>query len=223
MSSQNSPNLNPKDNIVSTTPKADVASELGGVDIQQELNRLEEMLLSSPHIPLTRRTIVDEELLLDQLDLIRLHLPTVLQAAQAIVEQKQAILFQASQEAEEIIHLAQDRAAQMLSETAIMQQAELEATQILQQVQQDCITLHEETMVEIDLMRQQAQQESNQMRQKAIAQSQEIQTGADEYADAVLNDLEQQLKDILRIIYNGRQQLKINVPRPGNSPSGSAK
>lgn len=223
MSSQNSPNLNPKDNIVSTTPKADVASELGGVDIQQELNRLEEMLLSSPHIPLTRRTIVDEELLLDQLDLIRLHLPPVLQAALAIVEQKQAILFQASQEAEEIIHLAQDRAAQMLSETAIMQQAELEATQILQQVQQDCITLHEETMVEIDLMRQQAQQESNQMRQKAIAQSQEIQTGADEYADAVLNDLEQQLKDILRIIYNGRQQLKTNVPRPGNSSSGSAK
>ncbi len=212
MSSQNSPNLEPKDNIVSTSPRADVASELGGVDIQQELNRLEEMLLSSPHIPLTRRTIVDEELLLDQLDLIRLHLPTVLQTALTIVEQKQAILFQASQEAEEIIHLAQDRAAQMLSETAIMQQAELEATQILQQVQQDCITLHEETMVEIDLMRQQAQQETNQMRQKAIAQSQEIQKGADEYADAVLNDLEQQLKDILRIIYNGRQQLKTNVP-----------
>lgn len=226
MSSQNSPNLNPKDNkdnIFSTTPGADVASELGGVDIQQELNRLEEMVLSSPHIPLTRRTIVDEELLLEQLDLIRLHLPPVLQTAQAIVEQKQAILFQASQQAEEIVHLAQDRAAQMLSETAIVQQAELEATQILQQVQQHCITLHEETMVEIDLMRQQAQQETNQMRQNAIAQSQEIQTGADEYADSVLNDLEQQLKDILRIIYNGRQQLKTNVPHPGNSSSGSVK
>lgn len=191
---------------------ADVATQIGKVDIQQELNRLEDMVLSSPHIPLTRRTIVDEEQLLDQIDLIQLHLPEVLQAAQAIVKQKQAILYQASQEAEEIIQLAQAQAAQMVSQTAIIQQAELEATQFLQQVQQECITAQEENMVEIDLMRQQAQQEIEQMRRNAIAQSQEIQNGADEYADAVLNNLEQQLKDILRIIYNGRQQLKTDVP-----------
>lgn len=191
---------------------ADVATQLGKVDIQQELNRLEDMVLSSPHIPLTRRTIVDEEQLLDQVDLIRSHLPAVLQAAQAIVKQKQAILFQATQEAEEIIQLAQAHAAQMVNQTAIIQQAELEAHQFLQQVQQECITAQEENMVEIDLMRQQAQQEIEQMQLQAIAQSQEIQNGADEYADAVLNNLEQQLKDILRIIDNGRQQLKTDVP-----------
>ena len=190
---------------------ADVATQLGKVDIQQELNRLEDMVLSSPHIPLTRRTIVDEEQLLDQVDLIRSHLPAVLQAAQAIVKQKQAILFQATQEAEEIIQLAQAHAAQMVSQTAIIQQAELEAKQLLQLLQQECITAQEENMVEIDLMRQQAQQEIEQMQLQAIAQSQEIQNGADQYADAVLNNLEQQLKDILRIIYNGRQQLKTDV------------
>ena len=190
----------------------DVATQLGKVDIQQELNRLEDMVLSSPHIPLTRRTIVNEEQLLDQVDLIRSHLPAVLQAAQAIVKQKQAILFQATQEAEEIIQLAQAHAAQMVSQTAIIQQAELEAKQLLQLLQQECITAQEENMVEIDLMRQQAQQEIEQMQLQAIAQSQEIQNGADEYADAVLNNLEQQLKDILRIIYNGRQQLKTDVP-----------
>lgn len=191
---------------------ANIASELGGVDIQQELNRLEEMVLSSPHIPLTRRTIVDEEQLLDQLDFIRSHLPAVLSAAQAIVKQKQAILFQATQEAEEIIHLAQVQATQMVNQTTIIQQAELEARSLLQQVQQECITAQEENMVEIDLLRQQTQQEIERLRLDAIAEAQEIQNGADEYADAVLTNLEQQLKDMLRTIYNGRQQLKANVP-----------
>lgn len=55
------------------------------------------------------------------------------------------------------------------------------------------------------------------MRQKAIAEFEEIQQGADEYADAVLNNLEQQLKEILRIIYNGRQKLK-----PDGSPNSNS-
>ena len=73
------------------------------VDIQQELNQLEEIILSSPRIPLTRRTIVDEEQLLDRLDLVRSSLPAVLEEAQAIAAQKQAILLQAQQQAEKII------------------------------------------------------------------------------------------------------------------------
>ncbi|HCF30100.1 MAG TPA: hypothetical protein DEV81_23520 [Cyanobacteria bacterium UBA11049] len=214
MSSQNSSNLEPN-NKVSSTSLAATPRQLGGVDIEQELNRLEEMVLSSPHIPLTRRTIVDEEQLLDQLDLIRLHLPTVLQEAQAIAAQKQMILLQAQQQAEEIIQASLAQAAQMISEMTIVQQAELEAKKILQQAQQDCITAQEENEVEIDLIRQQTQQELNQMRQKAIAEAQAIQNGADAYADAVLGDIEQQLKDMLRVIHNGRQQLKPNVPAKG--------
>lgn len=217
MSSQNSSNLEPNNNKVSSTSLAATPRQLGGVDIQQELNRLEEMVLSSPHIPLTRRTIVDEEQLLDQLDLIRLHLPTVLQEAQAIAAQKQMILLQAQQQAEEIIQVSLAQAAQIISEMAIVQQAELEAKKILQQAQQDCITAQEENEVEIDLIRQQTQQELNQMRQKAIAEAGAIQNGADAYADAVLGDIEQQLKDMLRVIHNGRQQLKPNVSAKGIS------
>ena len=223
MSSQNSSNLESNNHKVSSTSLAATTRQLGGVDIQQELNRLEDMILSSPHIPLTRRTIVDEEQLLDQLDFIRLHLPTVLQEAQAIAAQKQMILLQAQQQAEEIIQASLAQATEMISEMAIVQQAELEAKKILQQAQQDCITAQEENEVEIDLIRQQTQQEINQIRQKAIAEAEAIQNGADAYADAVLGDIEQQLKDMLRVIHNGRQQLKPDVAAksmPFDSNSG---
>lgn len=222
MPSQNQSNIEPEQHKLST-PMAAFPNDIGSAGIQQELNRLEEMILSSPHIPLTRRTIVDEEHLLDQLDVVRLHLPEVLQAAQAIVEQKQAIILQAEQQAEEIIRAAQAQAAQIINETAIMRQAELAAKQLQQTVQQECIAAQEQNLIEIDQMHQQAQQELEEMRQRAIAEAEEIQQGADEYADAVLNNLEQQLKDILRIIYNGRQQLKSDVPPNRNSTSNSNK
>ena len=170
------------------------------------------MVLASPRIPLTRRTLVDEEQLLDQLDLVRLNLPPAFQEAQAIVHQKQEILLKAEQYAQELIAVAQDKVAQILNEMDIVRQAELEAQQIRQQMQQECDAVREETLDEVDKIRRQAQQEVEQMRLRAIAESEEIQQGADEYADSVLENIEQQLHDMLRIVRNGRQELQPDPP-----------
>jgi len=210
------PNINPNQNQ-HTTPVEPVPSGLGNINIQQELNRLEEIVLTSPHVPLTRRTLVDEEQLLDQLDLVRVHLPSVFQDAQAIVQQKQEIILQAEQHAERIVQAAQVRAAQILNEMDIIQLAELEAKQIRQQVQQECEAEREQHFSEIELIRSQAQQELEQMRLAAIAEAEEIQQGADEYADKVLRDIEQQLNDMLRVVRNGRQQLQQETPPNWNS------
>lgn len=197
---------------------AEASNGSRNVDIQQELNRLEEMVLASPHIPLTRRTLVDEEKLLDQLDLVRLHLPVVFQEAQDIVQQKKDILLQAEQYARELIEAAEARAAQILNDTDIVRQAELQAKLIQQQVQQDCDAAQRQSIEEINQLRRQAQQELEEMRLRAISESEEIQQGADEYADRVLQNIEQQLNDMLRIIRNGRQQLQPETPLNGNSP-----
>lgn len=207
MSRQESSNVNSDQQKHSTSTEAS-ASGPKSVDIQQELNRLEEMILASPRIPLSRKTLVDEERLLDQLDLVRLHLPTVFQEAQAIVQQKQEILLEAEQYAQDLIQAAEARAAQILNEMDIIRQAELQARQIQQQVQQECIAAQEQNIAEINQMHAQAQQELEEMRQQAIAESEDIQRGADEYADRVLQNIEQQINDILRIIHNGRQQLR---------------
>jgi len=184
------------------------SSDLGGGEIQQELDRLEEMILTSPHIPLTRRTLVDEEQLLDRIDLIRSLLPALLQQAQAIVAQKQEILLQAEQEANEIIQTAQTQAAKIIDQTTIVQQADLSARQLQQQVQQECLLAQEENLRQIERLRQEAERQIERMRQEAIVEAEDILRGADDYADAVLNSLEQQLTEALRIIYNGRRQLQ---------------
>ncbi|MCX7596695.1 MAG: DivIVA domain-containing protein, partial [Fischerella sp.] len=61
------------------------STAMRSVDIQLELNRLEEIILSSFHVPLTRHALVDEEKLLEQLDFIRLSLPSAFAEATEIL------------------------------------------------------------------------------------------------------------------------------------------
>lgn len=188
----------------------DESSTIGGgeLDIQRELNRLEEMLFDSFHIPFTKRTIVDEDIFLSQLDLVRENLPDAFEKAEKIIREREEILIQAEDYAQEIMDGAERRAAQILDEMGIVQRAEMEAARIRQEVQQECEAIHDETMVEIDLLRRQAQQELAKMREQALAEYDDIQNDADDYAEAVLVNLEQQLNDMLRVVRNGRQQLQ---------------
>ena len=178
------------------------------IDIHRELNRMEELVLDSPRIPLSNRTLIDEDHLLEQLDAIRLALPVVLQEAMGIVQQKDAIFREAEKYAQEIIASAEQRAVQILDETSLVRQAELEAAQTRQQLQQECEILRDELLAEMEQIKRQAQQEADDMRQMAIAECQDIQQGADEYADRVLSNMEQQLIDMISVVRNGRQQLQ---------------
>ena len=214
---QDSSRIEPDSNgrsLDSESPQSGVsygdAGRTPSVDIQQELNRLEEIILDSPRIPLTRRTLVDEEQLLEQLDIVRLNLPIAFQEAEIILRHKEEIVQEAELYAQDIIEIAEQRAAEILNEMGLIQQAKIEADQLRQQVQLDCEAIQQATIAEIEEIRYQAQQELEAMRARAIAECEDIQNGADDYADRVLNNIEQQLADMLRVIRNGRQQLDQN-------------
>lgn len=169
-----------------------------------------------------KRTLIDEEALLDQLDLVRINLPQAFTEAVEIVRQKEEILLQAEEYAQDIIEEAQQRAAQIVDEMGIVRQAELEAGQIRASVQQEYEQIQQSTLAEIEQMRRQAHQEIEQLRQMALAECEDIQDGADEYADAVLSNIEQQLNQMLRVIRNGRQQLDGEAPKKSSPPRKDA-
>lgn len=195
---------------------------MGPVDIQLEINKLEEMVLDSPRIPLTRRTLIDEDQLLYHLDSIRLALPTAFQEALDIVRQRDRILLDAERYADDIVKTAQHNAAQILDETGLIQQAQVESDQIRQRVQEECEAAREQAIAEIEHMRRQAQRDMEEFQKQVVAESTEIQRGADEYADRVLQDMERQMSEMIRVIRNGRQHLQIESPAQkalmGDSP-----
>lgn len=203
------PSLSPDEqNGVTQSQQSGAVPSTGGVDIQQELNKLEELILANPRIPFTGRTLVDEDQLLDQLDLIRLNLPHAFREATEIMQQREAILSEARRYAEDLVVAADQEAAARLDELAILRQAETLAQQIKGKARQECEQARTQMLAEIEQMRTQAQQEWESVRQRALDEKNIIQNDADNYADNVLSTLEQQLTHMLRTIQNGRSQLQ---------------
>lgn len=201
-------------------------------NVQREFNRMEEMILDSPRIPFTRRTLVDEDKLLGQLDFVRINLPDAFEKAVEVVEQKQQILQEAEDYAQDIVQAAQKRAAQILDETEIVRQAELEAHQMLRKAEHDCETIQRKTLAEVEQLRRQTQQELEQLRRQTqqeleqlrrqtFKECEDVQNGADRYADAALERIELEFSEMLKVIRNGRQQIQQNAVHPSRKPGTS--
>lgn len=177
-------------------------------DVLAQLDRLEEMILDHPRVPLTGKTMVNEEELIEQIDAIRFSIPEALKMARAIIDEKDRLLREAQQQAQQIIAAANQRAYQVANELGIIDRAEQEARQIRQMAIAEGEHLKQQTMAEVERLRTHTLAEIEQMRQEVIAECQEIQTGADEYADRVLHQIENQLNDMLQVIQRGRSRLK---------------
>ncbi|MEB3268525.1 MAG: ATP synthase F0 subunit B [Leptolyngbya sp.] len=205
-------------NVAAPPPVEDTVRRL---DIQQSLNVLEELILGSPRVPFSRRTLVDEDQLLEQLDRIRLNLPTAFQEAVQIVNQRNTILAEADRYARELRAAADQEAAQRLDDLGILRQAEAEAQYLKQQTQQECEALRAKARAELEEWQAAAQAYWEQMRQTTETDCTNLQEEADTYAAQVLTSIEQQLKDMLRVVHNGRQALGTGEPASSASTNGA--
>lgn len=182
------------DECVEAANKAD--NSRSDFKIEIELDRLKELILDSSRIPLTDLTIVDEDLLLEQLQYIQENLPIELATAVEIINRRQEIIADAQGYACAIVKSAEEKAYQIVQESAIVRQTELDSAKIRLQTEQECERLIQTTQSEIV-----------QLRADAISECEAIQTDADNYADRVLADLESRMQEMLTIVQNGRQQL----------------
>lgn len=167
-----------------------------GFNIEIELDALEELIINSTHVPLTEFIVIDRVVVLHQLNQIKEHLPVDLAVAIAIARRKQQIISEAENYAAALVKSAQEKVSQILHDSSILRQAELDGAKMRLKTEQECEHLKQTTLNEV-----------RELHQNAIAESQAIQQGADDYADRVLEDIEQKIQQILLIIQNGRQQL----------------
>lgn len=212
-----------RENSPTDSPEAQtmVRRRVVDFDIQQDLAQLQELIYESFHIPVSPWTIIDEGKVLDQIDLISDHVPEAIQKALAILDQEEAIMRQAEDYAQRIVQQAQQQAAKILDESDLRRQAEQQANQYRYQVQQECEAMQRQTLGELEQIRQVTTQELQQYRQQTLQECQDIQRDADNYADAVLGRLEQDLGQMLQIVNNGRQRLYEHSPAQSAAPTPS--
>jgi cell division septum initiation protein DivIVA len=182
-------------------------TEIDSSHIEAALDRLEETILNSPRVPLTGKTMVNEEEFLEQIDLIRLSIPPAIKTAQEILQYKNQIIQETQQQAQQMLAEANQRAYHIANELGIIERAEQEASEMHQIAISQCEQMRQQTIIEVERIRDLNVQEIERMRQDTIAECQSIQSGADEYADRILSQMEDQFTDILQSVKMGRQRL----------------
>ena len=96
------------------------------------LETLEDMLEKSRNVPFSGRCVVDKEEMLDIIKEIRLKLPEELKQAKWVKEERQRILVEAQNEADEIIKEAENRIISMIDEHEITRKAYEKKVEIIE-------------------------------------------------------------------------------------------
>jgi F0F1-type ATP synthase membrane subunit b/b' len=100
------------------------------VDILYLLDQLEEVLGGGSRVPLTSRTLVDEQEILDILDQIRVSIPDELKAARRLTQERDQVIADARAEAQRILQDADALAADRVNEHGLVRAAESRAGDI---------------------------------------------------------------------------------------------
>ena len=97
------------------------------------LDRLQEVVEVAPKIPLSGRSLVDEDEVLDLIAKIRNALPEEMRRAEALASERDLILEDGQRRAERIIAQAEEQAARLLRESEIIRLAQAEAERIVEE------------------------------------------------------------------------------------------
>lgn len=94
------------------------------------LGQIESLVLEGTRVPLTARVMIDAEQLLNIVELIRQSLPAELAEAERIVSERNALVADAREEAENLVAQAHEMAAKLTQESAIVLEAQERADEL---------------------------------------------------------------------------------------------
>jgi vacuolar-type H+-ATPase subunit H len=101
------------------------------MDVLQLIDRLEQLVSSGTRLPLSSRTMIDEQEFLDIIDQLRVTVPEEMKQARRFSQERERVMQQAEAEADKIIGAAQERATQMIQENDLVRRANDEAERVL--------------------------------------------------------------------------------------------
>ncbi|MGD2148913.1 MAG: ATPase [Anaerolineae bacterium] len=107
------------------------------MDILHLLDRMEEIIKDSRRVPFGDLRLVDVSRIWPLLDQMRISVPDELRRAERIVHERERTRAQAKEEAERIVELARQEAAQLAADHNIARSADQEAAAIRDQARQE--------------------------------------------------------------------------------------
>ena len=100
------------------------------IDILYLVNRMEALLVKGWRVPMTSKTMIDEDEFLDIIDQMRIAIPEEIKQSKKIVQERDRVVAQAQEEAQRIAAMAKEDAARLTNEHAVTKAAQTHAEQI---------------------------------------------------------------------------------------------
>jgi hypothetical protein len=117
------------------------------MDIQNLVDRLEQVLNDSSRVPLSAYLMVNEDKIFAIVDQMRVTVPEEIKRAGRIEGEKERILAQAHEEADRIRGLAKQEASELVNREVITSSAQQRADHILERANRDAITIRQDADV----------------------------------------------------------------------------
>lgn len=160
------------------------------------IEELEEMINEASAIPFSNRVMIDREDINDLIRRINVAVPEEIRRAKWIKEEKDQILIEAKKEAEEILRSAQEEEARLIDH------AKFEENRVIEEARSVA-----DDLVSNNQITNMAETHGRNLVEEAERTANEIKHGAYQYADEMLEELENKLKDFVETVYHNRSEL----------------
>jgi len=107
------------------------------IEILALVDRLEKLVNDGWRVPLSAKTVIDENAFFELIDQMRVSIPQEIKRANELLQEREKVLAAASDEAERIIEGAREHAARLVDENEIMAAARAEAEGIKAQARRE--------------------------------------------------------------------------------------
>ena len=176
--------------------------------IEQMISDIESYIDNCKFQPLSNtKIIVNKEQLEDMLNELRLKTPEEVKKYQKILNNKDAIIADAKEQAETIVNAAQIRTEELINEHEIMQRAYAQANEIIEQAQAQAQTIVDNAVADANSVRQGSIQYTDDMLKSLQTIMNHTMEGAQGRFDAFMNSM----KSSYDIVSSNRKELSSGI------------
>ena len=136
--------------------------------VRDTLNQIENLVASASHLPLTGKTVIDENDLIHLVEELRNDLPLELERADEIMRERDNLMREAQAEADRIIKQAKEYAEKLVDQHEISEKAREKSRTVIQQAQQQEQEVMERTRQNSQQLRDDADRYANQVFEQLI-------------------------------------------------------
>ncbi len=105
------------------------------MELLNALNEMEEIIETGFKVPMTRKVMVDEELVLDMMDRIRTTLPEEIRQAKWIIQEREKVMSDTKKEAGKLLEDVQKEMERQVDENEITRLARKKADEIIERAE----------------------------------------------------------------------------------------